>query len=53
MVPSLMLRPGRNQDAYDFVKWWAACDPGRYDWGDMELPYVVTKDVDVLEDPTC
>lgn len=48
-----MLRPGRNQDAYDFVKWWAACDPGRYDWGDMELPYVVTKDVDVLEDPTC
>jgi hypothetical protein len=52
MVPSLMLRLGRTQDAYDFVKWWAACDPGRYDWGDLELPYLDTKDADVLEDPT-
>ncbi|KAJ0103728.1 hypothetical protein J7T55_001744 [Diaporthe amygdali] len=51
MVPSLMLRLGRNQDAYDFVKWWAVF-PGRYDWSDMALPYLDTKDVDVLENPS-
>lgn len=51
-VPSLMLRLGRTQDAYDFVKWWATCDPdGRYDWGNMELPYLDTKAADVFEEP--
>lgn len=53
MVPSLMLRLGRTQEAYDFVKWWATCDPdGHYDWGDMELPYLDIKDADFFEDPT-
>lgn len=53
MAPSLMLRLGRDQDAYDFVKWWATCDPdGHYDWGNMALPYLDTKAADVLEEPT-
>lgn len=54
-VPALMLRLGRDQDAYDFVKWWAMCDPndphGDYDWSDMELPHLDTRDADALEEP--
>ncbi|KAI3397101.1 hypothetical protein diail_11244 [Diaporthe ilicicola] len=52
VVPALMLRLGSDQDAYDFVKWWATCDPhGDYDWGDMELPHLDTRDADALEEP--
>lgn len=51
-VPALMLRLGRDQDAYDFVKWWATCDPdGSYNWGDMGLPYLDTRAADILEEP--
>jgi hypothetical protein len=51
-VPALMLRLGRDQDAYDFVRWWATCDPdGDYDWGNVNLPHLDTKDADALEDP--
>lgn len=53
IVPALMLRLGRDQDAYDFIKWWATCDPdGHYDWGNIELSYLDTKDADFLEEPT-
>jgi hypothetical protein len=52
LVPALMLRLGRDQDAYDFVKWWATCDPhGDYDWGDTELPHLDTRDADAFEEP--
>lgn len=52
LAPALMLRLGRDQDAYDFIKWWATCDPdGTYDWGDMSLPHLDTKDADMLEEP--
>ncbi|KAK1215710.1 hypothetical protein PQX77_021672 [Marasmius sp. AFHP31] len=50
IAPALYLRLGRDQDCYDFCKWWATCDPdGHYDWGNMELPYLSTKDADVFE----
>lgn len=53
LVPALMLRLGRDQDAYDFVKWWATCDPdGDYDWGNTELPHLDTRDADLFEEPT-
>lgn len=50
-APSLMLRLGKDQEAYDFCKWWwETCDPdGTYDWGDMSLPYLSIKDADVFE----
>ncbi|KAH8777327.1 hypothetical protein F5883DRAFT_695644 [Diaporthe sp. PMI_573] len=52
LVPALMLRLGRDQDAYNFVKWWATCDPhGDYDWGDTELPHLDTRDADAFEEP--
>ena len=50
LIPSIMLRLGLDQDCYDFVKWWATCDPdGRYDWGNMSLPYLSVKNADVFE----
>ncbi|EGX93697.1 Zinc finger domain-containing protein, MYND-type [Cordyceps militaris CM01] len=52
MVPAMMLRLDRDQECYDFAKWWATCDPdGRYDWGDMSLPYLSTRNADVFERP--
>ncbi|KAL2071711.1 hypothetical protein VTL71DRAFT_12946 [Oculimacula yallundae] len=49
-APALFLRLGKDQECYDFIKWWATCDPdGTYDWGDMTLPYLSTKDADPLE----
>lgn len=53
MVPSQLLRLGRDQEAYDFVKWWVESDDRpNYDWGDTSLPYLDIKDADALkEDP--
>ncbi|KAG6016193.1 hypothetical protein E4U54_002078 [Claviceps lovelessii] len=51
MIPPLLIRLGRDQDAYDFVKWHATTgqDPD-YDWGNMSLPFLDIKGADVLED---
>ncbi|GAB0138197.1 hypothetical protein EsDP_00006438 [Epichloe bromicola] len=50
MVPSLLIRLGRDQDAYDFVKWYATTgNESDYNWGDMSLPFLDVKDADVLE----
>lgn len=52
MVPTMMLRLDLDQECYDFVKWWATCDPdGRYDWGNMTLPHLNIHGADVFEDP--
>lgn len=49
-VPSVMLRLHKDQECYDFVKWWTTCDPdGTYDWGDMDLPYLNMHGEDVFE----
>ncbi|PHH88599.1 hypothetical protein CDD83_7326 [Cordyceps sp. RAO-2017] len=52
LIPALYIRLGRDQEAYDFVKWYATSgqDP-EYDWGDMELPFLDVKDADLLEEP--
>lgn len=53
LVPALYLRLQRDQDAYDFCKWWATKAQERsYDWGDKTMPYLDTKDADAFEDPT-
>ncbi|KAJ4224928.1 hypothetical protein NW757_014307 [Fusarium falciforme] len=50
IVPAMMLRLDLDQECYDFVKWWATCDPdGHYDWGDMTLPHLNIRGADVLE----
>lgn len=52
MVPAMMLRLDLDQECYDFIKWWATCDPdGQYDWGDMTIPHLDIRGADVFEDP--
>lgn len=48
-IPGLYLRLGRDQDAYDFVKWYAVKATSTYEWGNMELPFLDLKGVDALE----
>ncbi|KAI1380558.1 hypothetical protein F4677DRAFT_190772 [Hypoxylon crocopeplum] len=53
IMPATMLRLDLDQECYDFIKWWATCDPdGTYNWGDMTLPYLDIHGADVLEDPS-
>ncbi|KAK0653686.1 hypothetical protein QBC41DRAFT_377736 [Cercophora samala] len=50
IVPGLLLRLGKEQECYDFLKWWATADPdGNYDWGDTTLPYLNIHGADVFE----
>ncbi|KAJ0415510.1 hypothetical protein BJY00DRAFT_293512 [Aspergillus carlsbadensis] len=49
-VPALMLRLNKDQECYDFVKWWFVGCGSDYDWGNMDLPYLDIKDADVFEE---
>lgn len=50
LVPALFLRLGRDQESYDFVKWYAtAGQASDYDWGDMSLPFLDVENADVFE----
>ncbi|SMQ52668.1 unnamed protein product [Zymoseptoria tritici ST99CH_1A5] len=41
IAPSLMIILGKDQDAYDFMKWHGtAGQDSHYDWGDMSLPFL-------------
>lgn len=52
-TPSLQISLDKDQEAYDFMKWWATCDPnGRYDWGNLNLPYLNLVGADALEPVT-
>jgi hypothetical protein len=52
VVPPLFLRLGRDQECYDFLKWWATTGQrGDYDWGDMDEPYLDLKDENAFEPP--
>lgn len=53
-VPGLLLRLGREQECYDFLKWWAVIDDehhynGHYDWSDVSLPYLDIRGADAFE----
>jgi hypothetical protein len=49
-VPGLYLRLGRIQEPYDFMKWWVAyASKGKYNFGDLTLPYLNLKDENVFE----
>jgi hypothetical protein len=50
LVPALFLRLGKDQEGYDFVKWYATTgQDSHYDWGNMILPFLDVKDADVFE----
>ncbi|KAH6669057.1 hypothetical protein B0J14DRAFT_156265 [Halenospora varia] len=51
-APALFLRLGKDQECYDFIKWWCTTgNQGDYDWGDMNLPYLDLNGEDVFESP--
>ncbi|KAF7713241.1 MYND-type domain-containing protein [Penicillium ucsense] len=50
LVPGLLIRLQRDQDSYDFIKWWAnTLENSNFDWGDTSLPYLDVKDADMFE----
>ncbi|KAI4867595.1 hypothetical protein F4820DRAFT_412812 [Hypoxylon rubiginosum] len=49
-VPGLLLRLGRDQEAYDFIKWYATVGAASdYKWGNPESPFLNLHDEDVFE----
>ncbi|KAH7256172.1 hypothetical protein BKA59DRAFT_521450 [Fusarium tricinctum] len=51
IVPHLYLRLNRDQEAYDFLKWYATTvTESEYNWEDI-FPDLDVKDADVLEKP--
>lgn len=51
LVPAVMLQLDKDQECYDFVKWWVTVGrQGDYDWGNMDLPFLNVKDANVMED---
>lgn len=52
-TPHLLLRLGKDQEAYDFLKWYALINmTDDYDYGDMTLPFLDIKGADVFENVT-
>ncbi|KAK8038046.1 hypothetical protein PG994_014813 [Apiospora phragmitis] len=50
-VPVLYLRLGRDQEAFDFLKWYAVRGTAAdYDWADMSRPFLDLRGEDALED---
>ncbi|KAK8218852.1 hypothetical protein IWZ01DRAFT_166762 [Phyllosticta capitalensis] len=50
LIPTLLMRLGREQECYDFLKWWAKTSQDEhYDWGDTDLPHLDIKNADVFE----
>lgn len=51
-VPALMLRLGKDQECYDFLKWYATVgQESTYRWGDEPERFLHLKNEDVFEDP--
>ncbi|QPC71162.1 hypothetical protein HYE68_001914 [Fusarium pseudograminearum] len=48
-IPALHLRLGNDQEAYDFIKWYAVVPDENYTWNDTSLPYLDLHDQDALE----
>ncbi|TLS28282.1 hypothetical protein PpBr36_00013 [Pyricularia pennisetigena] len=50
IVPTLLLRLGRDQEAYDFIKWYATVPHDRYKWGDPAEPFLNLSSQDATEE---
>ncbi|KAM0233901.1 hypothetical protein ACHAPO_006771 [Fusarium lateritium] len=48
-VPALHLRLGNDQEAYDFIKWYAVVPDENYDWRDASLPFLDLHEQDAFE----
>ncbi|KAK6062854.1 MYND finger [Seiridium cupressi] len=50
VIPILLLRLGREQECYDFLKWWATIDKDdRYDLSDVTQPYLDIRGANAFE----
>jgi hypothetical protein len=49
-VPALYLRLGRDQEAYDFIKWFAVVPDDKYEWYNTSLSYLDLHDQNAFED---
>ena len=48
-VPALYLRLGRDQEAYDFINWYATVPDEKYEWYNTDLPYPDLHNQDAFE----
>jgi hypothetical protein len=48
-IPALYLRLGKDQECYDFLKWWLTYPGDTYAWGDMTQPYLHIHNANVFE----
>ncbi|KAL9602872.1 MAG: hypothetical protein Q9219_001567 [cf. Caloplaca sp. 3 TL-2023] len=52
LLPALYLRLDRDQEAYDFIKWYETTgNESNYDWGNLDLPFLDVVNADVFESP--
>lgn len=53
ITPYLLIRLGKDQEAYDFLKWYALHNlTDDYDYGNLALPFLNIQGADVFEDAT-
>lgn len=50
-IPALYIRLDRDQECYDFLKWWLTYPEILRDWADEDDPFLHIKNADALEDP--
>ena len=48
-VSALYLRLGRDQEAYDFINWYATVPDEKYEWYNTDLPYPDLHNQDAFE----
>ncbi|PLN76983.1 hypothetical protein BDW42DRAFT_188309 [Aspergillus taichungensis] len=50
LIQTMMLQLGKDQECYDFIKWWAVTAKDlQYDFRDLNLPYLDIKNAEVFE----
>jgi MYND finger len=50
IVPAVMLRLNKDQECYDFIKWWTmTAEEGDYDFGDTDIPYMDLRNANAFE----
>lgn len=49
VIPGLLVRLGKDQEAYDFCKWFQSVGP-EFDWNDVRMPMLTLKDQDPTEE---
>ena len=52
LIPAVKMRLGRDQECYDFCKWWAIVnEDSHYNWGDLSIPFLDIKNANCFESP--